>query len=312
MSSFPPYDEARPLLRPMPIGSVQLEVRKLGMRAAGAPASAIPVPLVIAAELGTVVVVRSPTSTFALGQAALDEWGMTIAQVHEAAMENMRDRGWQTTTLEHGVILAAEFDLVAAALHRPALFAQLGLDGDPVVLMPSIYEMLVFSSTSVDQQLVAIAAATDMLYATATLGTVVPVVLRNGQWQVFEWPAAVRPAATDLGRHWKQAIYTTQRPILGDYMAASRSALVPGELGIATGADDAHYLMAIVNETTPVAIPETEWVALTPQSSPPLTISWQAFVTLAGDRLRPVNVIPPRHYLTSFPTAEELAPLRAR
>jgi len=310
VSAFLSFDEARPLLRPMPIGSVQLEVRKLGMRAVGAPASAIPVPVVVAGELGTVVVVRSRDETYALGQAALDEWGMTIAQLHEIAVDNVQTSGWQSTTHEHGVVLVRGFDLVAAALHRRDLLDRLGIEGDPVVLMPSVHEMLVFSATSVEQQVAAAAAAIDMLYATTTLGTVVPVVRRDGGWQVFEWPAQVRPAAGNLVRHWKQAIYTTQLPILRDYMAASRSSLVPGDIGIANSADGSLLLMAVVTEATPVALPEAEWGALAPLSSPPLTIAWSDFVALAGDRLKPVGVTPQRYYLTSFPTGEELEALR--
>ncbi len=312
MTNFMSFDDAKAHLRPMAIGSQQLEVQKLRMRALGAPASAIPVPVVVAAEIGTVVVVQSPDGGFALGQAALDEWGVSITDVLAVAMTNVEGRSWELVPTEDGVLFAREFDLVAAALRRPEVLDLLELEGDPVVLMPSAHEMLVFGSTSTAQQVAAMKTAIDMLYATTTLCSVVPLVRRNGQWQVFEWPAEVRPAAANLMRHWKQAIYTTQYPILRDYMAAQKSSLAVGEIGIAKGADGSLFLMSIVNEATPVALPETEWVALTPLSSPPLTVSWADFVTIAGDRLKPVGVTPQRHYLTSFPTAQELAPYLPR
>jgi hypothetical protein len=137
-----------------------------------------------------------PEVTARINEAILNNWGVTFEEAYDSAIQNLREISCSPKFRRDpaGFYFSDYRDNYdPARLLLPDLFADLNLQGDPVVILPTRGEMLVTGADETDR-LAAMAKSAWSLASMPRFWSGIPMRLVDGRWTTYQ-PKANHPAS---------------------------------------------------------------------------------------------------------------------
>jgi uncharacterized protein YtpQ (UPF0354 family) len=250
-------------------------------------------------------------------RARLANWGVTLAQAHDIAVDNLRHKAAPAfEQIVPGVYLSRFGDFYdAVRLLLPELAWQLNLGGTPVAMVPNRTCLLLAS----DENQVALNAMVSiaeriLLEEPRPLGA---DMFRAGIGGFVEWWPA-----DDLGSRLRNlqirclsTDYQDQQNVLRQMLARQGQA---DDIFVATYIvmmKEGQALLqsySVLTSGVPTWLPKTDLVGFMEQTdASPLVMAWEQFAEIAGNLLEPLPYVLPRYRVTRDPDDEQLARMRA-
>lgn len=267
----------------------------------------------LADHLGIEVVVDMPTSASSVNLQQLQDWGVTFEEILSIARDNL----WEIsksdlTQLGPGLFSSCREDTYdAARLLLHDLIWQLPVKGSHIAVVPHRNLLLVCGSEDVEAQgalsQLALKALTDNRSESG-----IPLILKGSTWETL------RPTANETGELRRLYVlasadeYEEQKAFLeetGDVEAFIASLFV-----IEQQADKRLLSVTSWGEGIRTLLPLADCVGLTSadRSVNLLGVAWEDLQRVAGHRMKPQSMYPPRWLVEDFPSTEELAQLKSQ
>jgi hypothetical protein len=301
------FDEAKDRLLPGVRDRATIEATRWMAEAAGSAPLAIPYRPLGDSILVTVVL-DSPTTMMMLNESHLEDWGVSLDVVFDAAVANLDAA---TDTARWGRVGGGTYvslwndDYDVSRLLLPKVIDSLEVQGDPVAFVPHRNRLIVTGEDDPDGLAVAMSRTEGELDQPSQVSAV-PLVRRNGAWTDLVLPAE-HPAANGLRRLRavdRSLAYGATTPLiqsaLGDQVFVANSILAEKD-GVITSA--ATWIDA------PCIIPETDRVMFFRNQEENWLVAWDDVVSAVGGLMEPTDFYPRRYRVERFPTAEQLAAL---
>ncbi|WP_420120989.1 hypothetical protein [Nakamurella sp.] len=295
----PTFDLAREQLSVRPMGALTLQLRHFRLALQGA-AAALDVVQPIAADLCVGPYADLPDADVPLSADQLARWGVTLPQVLDAAVVAGFGRPVPAAQRVESVHLFQDVRFAGTALLRPELVRGLPVDGDPVVLVPTVGDLLVGGSQD-PVGLTFLARMADRLIQSPALPvSIQPVTLRGPGWVSFAWPEAAQPFADALRRRWDTLSYARQRPLLQQHYERVGPPTAVPEVGLYER-DGATVTVTSLTEGVPAVLPMADLVSLVRTAGAATPVPMDRLRAVPGLLVPVPGTAPPRVYATRFP-----------
>lgn len=299
--SFPgSFDAARRDLSVRPMGAVTMQLRHFRLALQGAD-SGLDVVQPIAADLSVGMYLDGPDADLAVSAAQLTRWGVTLPQALDAAVAAGFGRPVPEAQRIEAVHLYRDVRFAGTALLRPELVRALPVDGDPVILVPTVGDLLVGGADDPAGLTFMARMAERIVQSDALTVSIRPLVLRGPGWVPFEWPAAARTYADALRRRWDTRHYAVQQPLLRQHY--DRVGPPSFVAGLDLYAKDGETItVTSLTEGVPTLLPLADLVGLVRADGQITRVPMEQLFRVPGLLVPVPNTAPPRVYATRFPT----------
>jgi hypothetical protein len=251
-----------------------------------------------------------------IAEMAADEIGMDVDEAFDAAMKNlaaMSDR---------------RFDVVGAGLyvspwqdnHDPARMLlvdrvrRLNVRGDPVVAVANRDVLLVTGTDDVVGLAAMAGALRDLMKKPRFLSSIPVSLLDRDTWVPFV-PDAEHPLRAEYDELRLLQLagdYQHQKELLERKHARDGESLFVATYTLAQKKDAPMFSYAVWSRDVRTILPRSDRIALVGAGdAEPLLASWDRVTEVAGARMTPVDLYPPRWLVDSYPDDTELAALRS-
>lgn len=281
---------------------------------------ATPPGFALGSRLRAVLVVDYPNSTSIVNAPDLEAWGVSFETAHAAALENLQKKdGLAFGRMGDGLYLSPWSDCYdASRILLPRAFADLEIEGDPVVAAPNWNRLFVAGSDHLEGLMGVIVAGMTVLAEEPRPLSGLPIVRRGGEWVDLELPRG-HPAEAALRKSRVielSALYETQKKLLDrnherdgvDIHVAGYNALRDDQ--------DRYRSYSLWSKGVVALLPKTEQVSFFdvdrgPESKVELTADWDIVVWHCGLLMKDAGHALPRFRVEAFPSAEQLEAMRA-
>lgn len=295
----PTFEDARRQLAIRPVGMLPLQIRWLDLAARNA-AHALDVVQPIVGDLAVGPYLDLPDADVPVAAGMLAQWGAGLPHALDAGVANGFGQAVPAAQRVESVHLYRDVRFAATALLRPELIRGLPVDGDPVVLVPTVDSLLVGGSAD-PAGLTFIARLADRLLESATSTvSIQPVSLHGFGWAPFEWPAATRPYAEALRRRWDTIHYAAARPLLQQYYERTGQPHHVAELGL-HARDGRTITGTSLTEGVPTVLPLADAVGLVRTDGQVATVPMEQLFRIPGLLVAVPESVPPLVFATRFP-----------
>ncbi len=301
------FEDARHDLLPTVRTRSMLEVLRLDtLLAGGTPTELAWLPLT--EHLVICLVYDLPNSMQFVNQEHLDQWGITLYEALEVALQNLTERSHSMYSLGDSVFIIQNGDSYdGTRLLLKDRISQLELAGSPVA-MPLNREMLVITGSEDVEGLGIMATIADDQAGEARPLCPIPLILNNHEWETW-FPPEGHP-------HYGKFRLLELQYLYGEYaeqkeLLEKRNEQTGTDVFVATfAAMEEHgeaFSWAIWIKGCTTWLPQTQKVALSdPETNQTTVAPWERVWEVAGHRMKKLDLYPPRWLLDDFPTPDEL------
>lgn len=295
----PTFDAARRVLAIRPVGLLPLQLRRLDLALRGAE-HALDVVQPILCDLAVGPYLDLPDADVPVAAGMLAQWGVGLPHVLDAAVANSFGQPVPSARRIESVHLYQDVRFAATALLRPEMIRGLAVEGDPVVLVPTI-DSLIVGGTGDPAGLTFMARVADRLLGSEQRTvSIQPLILHGFGWAPFEWPAETRAYADALRRRWDTTMYAAQRPLLQQHYQRTGQPHHVAELGL-YAKDGQTITGTSLTDGVPTVLPMADVVGLVRADGAVTKVSMEQLFRTPG-LLAPVpDSVPPLAYATRFP-----------
>jgi len=307
------WQEARERLAPRAVGDAVLALTSLELSLEGRQSATAGV-VGAGGDLATGAVVATAAGDVVVTAGMAAEWGVGVPEVVTAAVEGTLGRDVEgAQALGEGAWVVQDPDFVGAVSARPGLVHGFAVRGRPVVVVPSADVLVVAGSDDVPALLRALAVVDEVVGRGEHLVSPLPRVAGEHGWEDHAWPddPAVAGLAALVARRWDAAVYSWQQGLLERSYREQGQVLTIAPVELAAGPDGRAVTWAPVTTALPCAVPPVDDLVFVGDDGAVTRAAWDAVQRQVPDLLQPFATIPPRWVLTRFPTADELAAVRA-
>lgn len=303
MPQFPPaprsFDEARRVLSVRPMGALPMQLRHFGLALRGAERGIDAVQPIVA-DLAVGTYLDLPGGDMAVSADQLAQWGVTLSQTLDAAVAAGFGRPVPQAQRVETVHLYRDVRFAGTTLLRPELVRDLPVDGNPVILVPTVGDLLVGGADDPAGLMFMVRMAERLGQSNALPVSIQPLVLRGPGWAPFEWPASARPYADALRRRWDSLQYAAQQPLLRQHYERIGTPYFVPDLQLFTTAGET-ISVTTLTEGVPSVLPLADVVNLVRDEGRLTRAPMEQLFRMPG-LLTPVpNTAPPRVFATRFP-----------
>lgn len=314
------WEEAAQRLLPMVRDRRYLDLTVLSIKVSGQPGAdtiaAFP-SRALAGELAVTLVLDAEASLQQVTATDLQDWAIAFDAALDRAMQNFRAQGAAVSyeLVAPGVYaLMGEDPFNASRLLLSEHFQALQLAGEPVVCVPSRGELLL-ADPSTPKAVAAMArlAAARLGAAERPLSADM-LQFSGGQW-VAAPPALARQPALIEARHLlMHRDYQRQADLLNRlYQAKGKDVFVATyKLGRKGENEPLFNYAQLTSGGSPTLLPKADHLALLTDEQELIVVLWVKAAKILGAGLQKVAVFPPRYLVKAFPTAAQVAELRAQ
>lgn len=295
----PTFDHARRLLAIRPVGMLPLEIRRLELAARHA-APALDVVQPIIGDLGVGPYLDLPDADVPLAAGMLAQWGAGLPHALDAAVANGFGQAVPAAQRVESVHLYRDVRFAATALLRPELIRGLPVDGDPVVLVPTVDSLVVGGSADPAGLTFMARMADKILESETRTVSIQPLSLHGFGWAPFDWPAACRPYADALRRRWDTIHYAAARPLLQQYYERTGQPHRVAELGLYTK-EGQTITGTSLTDSVPTVLPLADAVELVRSDGRVTTVPMEQLFRTPGLLVAVPESVPPLVFATRFP-----------
>jgi len=265
------------------------------------------------------VVVDFPSHVTFVTETQLAEWKLTFDEVFDLGLARLRECSAPKFRQEGRVFIGTwhdDYDSSRALL--PELFADLPLDGDPVVALPNRLTLLVTGSSDMDGLKAMLAKAEQIMRSEAKPQNPAPLLLKDGQITDF-YVEAASPVFNDVQRnHYLAALatYQEQKELLEKFYAKTGKDYFVASL-ILSQRDRGEYVShAVWSRNVATLLPVADEVVFFDDQRPESQriigrVPWARVQAILVDLMLDTKMFPARFYVSKFPSAEQLKQLLA-
>lgn len=306
------FDDAKHDLRPKIWTRCTFEKIRLQQELEGGEEPDIPMQAV-GEHLVATLVYDLPEAVHTIGQAHLDEWGVSFYEAMEIARRNLEETEFTFAGIGEDLYGSATGDTYdASRLLLLDLIRQLGVNGNHVAMVPNRDTLLI---TGIDdeaglvmvQTLAEKALEEDPRPMVAT-----PLRLDGDEWVDWSVPPdhPLYKSFASLELKWLHQEYADQKELLDaldekngtDIFVASYSAIEKKDTG-----DLVSY--CVWSDGVEALLPQTQKVLFLRGEDLAATASWDKVQEIVGGLMEQTEAYPARYRVTSFPSDELLAAL---
>jgi len=272
-------------------------------------------PLV--ADVAQVLLLDAEDSVSLVTESKLERWGVSWETAFAQGLANLRARSNEVHVFEYEGVLAWQandsFDAGRILLTEP--LAGLRVRGELVAMVPDRDVLLLAGSEDVAQLRALVAVAHRRFEESNRLLSGWPLVLRGGQWQVFDPPADVATEFRRLARRYAAVGYRQQSEVLQKYLEAIGEDVFVGSW-LLESADDAPQgeftTLAIWTEDVVTLLPEVDEVVFNGADGMMYRVPWTRVRAVGEHLMQSTEHFPARWHVDGFPTRAELLAMGAR
>lgn len=264
----------------------------------------------IAGDLVLVLALDTPNGIHLLERSKLESSGITRDDAETVAIENLRAA--TTPSFEQmgmGIWLSQWGDAYdAARLLLPEVFADLPLNGAPVVLVPDRDRLLVTGSENM-QGLKAMASVANRIREEGhrpISGTA--LILCDGVWREFSPEGDLVIEFANLSKLFRAQDYAEQKELLErKFEAEKRDVFAATYKLLETAGDPAYRSLCTLTKGAPSLLPKTDDIVfISLEHSQTWRAPWDAAQLAAPHLFCRQEMYPERWLVDAFPTPEEL------
>ena len=303
----PTFEDAAPML--LPIVRSRLRMMALPLHAAKPAEPNGSAMLNIGDHIAVFPAVDRPHSLAHVTAATLADWGRSLDEVMALARENLAKLPTPAfEVLDEGVLISNFGDYHdASRLLRPELFKALNLKGDPVVVAVSPETLLVAGSQDITGLTNLGSLAPGALADAVRPISWVPVILRNGDWTMFQ--SDLIPIRNlyalqklhDYGQHWHH---------LADGLEVNGLLIKVEEYCLVE--DDNHLLLGLTQWERPGTIlPQADLIILSDEIEGNIVRYWEDVAIAYGGFVIELHGTTSYAYAGDWPDAEATTKIRA-
>lgn len=280
------------------MGALPMQLRHFRLALQGAE-QGLDIVQPIAADLAVGTFLDLPDADLAVSAAQLARWGVTLPQALDAAVGAGFGRPVPAARRIETVHLYQDVRFAGTTLLRPEMIRGLPVDGDPVILVPTIGDLLVGGADDPAGLMFMVRMAERIVQSEATPVSIQPLVLRGPGWQPFEWPASAQSHADALRRRWDSLQYAAQQPLLQQHYERIGTPYFVPQLQL-FAKDGETISVTTLTEGIPSVLPLADVVSLV-RDGQVTRVAMEQLLRIP-DLLTPVpNTAPPRVFATRFP-----------
>lgn len=248
----------------------------------------------------------SDYATAILPRRDFDKWGVGVDDAREIALRNLRDRSTEPwTQIEPGLYASPWADnydgarlLLHDVVHRASVM------GRHVAIHPNRNVVLLTGSDDVEAVLRAMAIAREVADEDRRV-SLIPIVLEDGEWSVFQPEderiigALDEVRVQELGDIYAQQQEVLQRALGDDVFVASYQ-------GVQSEDGSVWSYSVLVEGVNDSLLPQTDRVALVRGEETLGIADWNRVHEVMGPRFEPTDYWPPRWRVRAFPSDDEI------
>ena len=263
------------------------------------------------------VVLDFPGHVTVVSETQLKEWGIDFDEAFEIGISNLR-KGSSPRFGRDGTFFTGLWkdDYDSSRVLLPELLADLHLDGDPVFVLPNRLTLLVAGSKDESGIRAMLTKAEEIMRAETKPQNPSPLVIQHGQVCDFEVPRS-SPIFHNVQRAQRLAALeycNDQKGQLDKLYAQKGKDLFVASYKLNMAKDGEYSSFSVWSKGVPSLLPETDTVFFFDPSLPKdrqmvARAPWARVASVAGDMMLDTNMFPKRHYVSKFPSTEQLVSL---
>ncbi|WP_194638751.1 hypothetical protein [Agreia pratensis] len=307
LSSVPgSFGEARSWLLPRVYGAAHASIEYLELvnykAESGYPALQ---PVTRDLQLGVSVELESGYAK--VSAATLSQWGVTLEQALDGAVENSLDRELDLALLAEGTFLIND-EKYAAVWRRPVLAESLPIAGAPIVLAATASVTVVCGEDSPDGLLVMAATLEQVLRSGERVESITPQRWDGNSWTAVEWPVEVvrNGTAGVISRLFAAGLYSRQRPALGGVYKGQGHDVYVADYQLVKNPEGQMLSIASWTEGAWIALPIVDEIVLVKPGGETVGVAWDRAQAVFGSLLKPATTNPERYVTQGFPSQDQV------
>lgn len=273
----------------------------------------------ISAWFTKAVVIDAPTHTTLVTEKQFSEWGITFAEGFALGLENLRGSTVPKFDRQGGLFIGSwKDDYDASRVLLPELFARLELDGDPVLSLPNRLTLLVAGSNDETALHALLEKSEEITGSEPQAYNTAPLLIRGGELWDFEVEPA-SPLFHPVQRAKKLAAlsyYAGQKKLLEKLYADRGKDYFVASYALSHVEKRGYVSSCAWTKDVPTLLPESDVVRFVDtdrtkeEGAVVATAPWNRVKAILGDHLLDTKMFPPRHFVSRFPSEDELERLR--
>jgi hypothetical protein len=271
----------------------------------------------LTADIARVLLLDAEDSVSLVTESTLERWGVAWETAFAQGLANLRARSNEVHVIEHDGVLAwqANDSFDAGRILLIDTLAGLPVRGELVAMAPDRDVLLLAGSEDLAQLRALVAVAHRRFDECNRLLSGWPLVLRGGQWQVFEPPAEVATEFGRLERRYAALGYRQQSEVLQKYLEAVGEDVFVGSWVLESDNDappGEFTTLAIWSEDVVTLLPEVDEVAFNTRDGVLYRVPWVRVRAVVAYLMQSTEYFPARWHVDGFPTSGELLEMGAR
>jgi hypothetical protein len=252
-----------------------------------------------------------------VSETQLKEWGIGFDEVFEIGISNLL-KGSTPKFGRDGAFFTGLWkdDYDSSRVLIPELFAGLHLDGNPVIVLPNRLTLLVAGSNDGTGIRAMLTKAEEIMRAETKPQNPSPLIIQDGEVCDFEVPRT-SPIFHNVQRAQRLAALeycNDQKAQLDKLYSQKGKDLFVASYKLNMAKDGEYSSFSVWSKGVPSLLPETDTVFFFDPSLPKdqqvvARAPWASVASIAGDFMLDTNMFPKRHFVSKFPSTEQLASL---
>jgi hypothetical protein len=295
-----------------------LELNRLALAVEfGVDAANLTLQRPLAADIAQVLLLDAEDTVSLVPESSLVSWGVTWEAAFGQGLANLRARSNQVHVVAVDGVLAwqANDSFDAGRILLTEVLAGIDVRGELVAMVPDRDVLLLAGSEDLAQLRALAAVANRRCDGDVRLLSGWPLVLRDGQWQVFDPPAEVAAEFRRVERRYAALAYRQQSEVLQKYLEALGEDVFVGSW-LLEAADDAppgeFTTLAVWSEDVVTLLPEVDEVVFNGADGVMYRVPWARVRAIAAHLMQPTEYFPVRWRVDGFPKQAELLAMGAR
>jgi hypothetical protein len=261
------------------------------------------------------VVLDFPGHMTVVSKSQMKEWAIAFDEVFEIGIENLK-RASAPKFRRDGAFFSGLWkdDYDSSRLLLPELFGGLGLNGDPVIVLPNRLTLLVCGSKDESGIQAMLTKAEEIMRTEAKPQNPSPLVIQGGKIHDFEVPrsSTIFPCVQRAQRLAAMEYCNDQKAQLDKLYTQKGKDLFVASYKLNLEKNGEYTAFSVWSKGVPSLLPETDVVFFFDPDLPKdqqivARAPWARVASVAGDFMLDTNMFPARHYVSKFPSAEQIA-----
>lgn len=265
------------------------------------------------------VLIDFPTHMALVGEGQLREWGITFEEALALGKERLRQSTTPKFAHDRGVYVGTwKDDYDSSRVVLPGLFDDLPLAGKPVVVLPNRLTLMVAGSDDPEAIRRMLERAEEIVRTEAKPQNPAPLLVDDGRITDFVL-APDSPAFDAVQRaHGLAALlyYNEQQKALEDFHTKTGKDIHVAKFSLMQDQAGRYGSHTLWVRDVIALLPEADHVLFYEPDAPEAErivarVPWAIVKAQLDDLMLDTQLFPPRHYVSRFPTPEQLAAMRA-